>query len=383
MLSPRELEALRVRLPRARHRHAPAAHRASCRACCRRCSPTAARARRAAGFDGVELHFAHAYTMASFLSALNTRDDGYGGARENRVRLPLEVVRAVRAARRHRVVVGCRYLGDECIEGGNRVDDAAYFGVELARAGLDFLSLSRAASSRTRSSRKVGWAAYPYTGPSGYECMPTMLLRRARPVRAQRAASPRRSARRCAPPGFDDAGRRRRRHPRFRAGRSDPRARRRRHRRAARQSLADPGLVPQDAPRAAAPRSAAATFTNYCEGLDQQHKQVTCKLWDRVELDAPGVTRSSPTASAGSSRRRSRSSSNPPWTSDVSASGTRHSQDLTTEEGLQRRLTPRQLSMIAIGSAIGVGLFLGSTSPSALRGPASSSPMSSARRSLW
>src|SRR2546428_389496 len=33
-----------------------------------------------AGFDGVELHYAHAYTMASFLSALNTRSDGYGGA---------------------------------------------------------------------------------------------------------------------------------------------------------------------------------------------------------------------------------------------------------------------------------------------------------------
>jgi 2,4-dienoyl-CoA reductase-like NADH-dependent reductase (Old Yellow Enzyme family) len=31
------------------------------------------------------------------------------------------------------------------------------------------------------------------------------------------------------------------------------------------------------------------TYTNYCEGLDQSHKQVTCKLWDRVELDEPGV----------------------------------------------------------------------------------------------
>ena len=30
-------------------------------------------------------------------------------------------------------------------------------------------------------------------------------------------------------------------------------------------------------------------FTNYCEALDQQHKQVTCKLWDRLELDAPDV----------------------------------------------------------------------------------------------
>src|SRR6185369_15206225 len=55
----------------------------------------AARAQEA-GFDGVELHYAHAYTMASFLSALNQRHDGYGGPRENRIRLPLEVYRAVR-----------------------------------------------------------------------------------------------------------------------------------------------------------------------------------------------------------------------------------------------------------------------------------------------
>ena len=51
----------------------------------------------AAGFDGVELHYAHAYTMASFLSAKNSRDDGYGGTREGRLRLPREVVVAVRA----------------------------------------------------------------------------------------------------------------------------------------------------------------------------------------------------------------------------------------------------------------------------------------------
>jgi 2,4-dienoyl-CoA reductase-like NADH-dependent reductase (Old Yellow Enzyme family) len=57
---------------------------------------SAARRAREAGFDGVELHYAHAYTMAGFLSALNDRADGYGGPRENRARLPLEVYRAVR-----------------------------------------------------------------------------------------------------------------------------------------------------------------------------------------------------------------------------------------------------------------------------------------------
>src|SRR5213083_2833689 len=57
----------------------------------------AARRAQAAGFDGVELHYAHAYTMASFLSRLNTRTDGYGASLDGRVRLPLEVLRAVRA----------------------------------------------------------------------------------------------------------------------------------------------------------------------------------------------------------------------------------------------------------------------------------------------
>jgi tRNA-dihydrouridine synthase len=61
---------------------------------------------------------------------------------------------------------------------------------------------------------------------------------------------------------------------------------------AARQSLADPDwFLKIRLGRGADVRRCA--FTNYCEGLDQKHKQVTCKLWDRMELDAPGVTRSS------------------------------------------------------------------------------------------
>ncbi|MGH7276552.1 MAG: NADH:flavin oxidoreductase, partial [Candidatus Rokuibacteriota bacterium] len=55
-----------------------------------------ARRAREAGFDGVELHYAHAYTMASFLSRMNRRTDGYGGARPERARLPLEVLHTVR-----------------------------------------------------------------------------------------------------------------------------------------------------------------------------------------------------------------------------------------------------------------------------------------------
>jgi 2,4-dienoyl-CoA reductase-like NADH-dependent reductase (Old Yellow Enzyme family) len=137
----------------------------------------AARAR-AAGFDGVELHFAHAYTMASFLSVTNARTDAYGGSLENRLRLPLEVVRAVRAAAGHDFVVGCRYLGSEDIRGedgvlrGNTLADACAIGVALARAGLDFLSVSRGGKFEDALQPPVGEAAYPYTGHSGHACIP-------------------------------------------------------------------------------------------------------------------------------------------------------------------------------------------------------------------
>src|SRR3984885_8630772 len=88
-----------------------------------------------AGFDGVELHYAHAYTMASFLSRTNTRADDYGGTLENRVRLPLEVLAEVRRAVSKKFAVGLRFLAEECISGGSTAEDATFFGAAFARAG--------------------------------------------------------------------------------------------------------------------------------------------------------------------------------------------------------------------------------------------------------
>ena len=113
--------------------------------------------------------------MAGFLSALNNRDDGYGGVRENRIRLPLEVFRAVREMVGNDYALGVRFLADEVIAGGNRLEDAIYFGVEFARAGMDFLSLSKGGKFEDAQQPKVGQVVYPYTGQSGYECMPTVL----------------------------------------------------------------------------------------------------------------------------------------------------------------------------------------------------------------
>ena len=247
----------------------------------------AARRAREAGFDGVELHYAHAYTMAGFLSALNNRDDGYGGARENRVRLPLEVFRAVRKKVGHDYVVGARFLADEVIAGGNRVEDAVYFGVEFARAGLDFLSLSKGGKFEDAQQPKIGQAVYPYTGQSGYECMPTVLsdetgpFGRSVPLVAaiKRAVNDAGFSTPIVATGgigtFEQA------EAILQKGQADIAG-------LARQALADPDwFIKVKLGRGDEVRR--CTYTNYCEALDQAHRPVTCKLWDRFELHEPGI----------------------------------------------------------------------------------------------
>ena len=130
----------------------------------------AARAR-SCGFDGVELHMAHAYTLSSFLSRLNPRKDEYGGSLANRLRLPLRVMRRVRAAVGDNFPIGVRFLGEECIRNGYTVLDAGPIAIELARAGADYVSLS--AGGKFEDARVIeGEPLYPYTGYSGDRCMP-------------------------------------------------------------------------------------------------------------------------------------------------------------------------------------------------------------------
>jgi 2,4-dienoyl-CoA reductase-like NADH-dependent reductase (Old Yellow Enzyme family) len=249
---------------------------------------SAARRARDAGFDGVELHYAHAYTMAGFLSALNDRSDGYGGPKENRVRLPLEVYQTVRREVGQDYVVGVRFLGDEVIAGGNRIDDAMYFGVEFARAGFDFLSISKGGKFEDAHAPKIGQAVYPYTGRSGYECMPTVLsdpegpfLRSVPLVGAiKRAVNHAGFKTPLVATGgigtFEQA------ESILRAGDADIVG-------LARQALADPDwFIKVRLGRGNEIRR--CTYTNYCEALDQAHRAVTCKLWDRVGLDESGIS---------------------------------------------------------------------------------------------
>lgn len=247
----------------------------------------AANRAREAGFDGVELHYAHAYTMAGFLSRQNNREDGYGGSPENRVRLPLEVFRAVRERVGDDYVVGARFLADEVIEGGSRVEDAIYYAKEFARAGFDFLSLSKGGKFEDAQRPKVGQAVYPYTGQSGYECMPTVLSDEVGPFarNVPLVAAIKRSVNEAglqtpvvAAGGistFEQA------EEILQMDQADIVG-------LARQALADPDwFVKVRLGRGDEVRR--CTYTNYCEALDQAHRPVTCKLWDRVDLDEPGI----------------------------------------------------------------------------------------------
>lgn len=250
---------------------------------------SAARRAEAAGFDGVELHYAHAYTMASFLSALNTRNDGYGGGIEARLRLPLEVFRRVRASVADAFVVGCRFLSEDCVTGGNTLGDACKIGVSLASAGMDFLSLSRGGRFEDARQPKIGSAAYPYTGRSGYECMPSFVSDEAGPFGRNRPAALQirkavRNAGLVTPVvvaggfyGFEQA------EAALTGGAADIIG-------MARQALADPDWWRKVRSGHGA-QVRLCEYTNYCEALDQKHTPVTCQLWDRLALDEEGVRR--------------------------------------------------------------------------------------------
>ena len=206
------------------------------------------------------------------------------------MRLPLEVAAAVRGAVSPRFAVGCRFLTDDIVAGGNRPADAAWFGARFAEAGMDWLSLSRGGRFEDALQPKVGEAVYPYTGPSGYECMPTVRSdargpfgRNVDAVAAVRAAV--RAAGRATPvvvagglATFAQA------EAVLAAGQADVIA-------AARQSLADPDWW-QKMRLGRGAEIRRCVYTNYCEALDQRHDVVTCQLWDRV--DAAGAPARTP-----------------------------------------------------------------------------------------
>ncbi len=103
----------------------------------------AARRAARAGFDVVEIHAAHGYLLNQFLSPLaNRRTDRYGGSRENRMRLVLEVAEAVRAAWPEDKPLFVRISAVDGSEGGWSIEDSVALAGELKARGVDAMHCS-------------------------------------------------------------------------------------------------------------------------------------------------------------------------------------------------------------------------------------------------
>jgi anthraniloyl-CoA monooxygenase len=96
-----------------------------------------------AGFDMLELHFAHGYLLSSFLTPLaNQRSDEYGGSLENRMRYPLEVFQAVREAWPESKPISVRISATDWVDGGFEGDEAVGFASALKELGCDLIDVS-------------------------------------------------------------------------------------------------------------------------------------------------------------------------------------------------------------------------------------------------
>jgi anthraniloyl-CoA monooxygenase len=96
-----------------------------------------------AGFDMIELHFAHGYLLASFLSPLtNQRADEHGGSLENRLRYPLEVLSAVRAVWPQEKPISVRISATDWVPGGTTPADSVVIARALAEHGCDIVDVS-------------------------------------------------------------------------------------------------------------------------------------------------------------------------------------------------------------------------------------------------
>ncbi|MCL4738750.1 MAG: NADH:flavin oxidoreductase [Sinobacteraceae bacterium] len=240
----------------------------------------AARAREA-GFDGIELHNAHAYTLASFVSPINARTDAYSGTTlESRLHMIGRVMESVRRHVGHDFPVGIRYLADEFIRGGYTVEDAKLIGLRMARLGADYLSLSVGGKFED-AVHTPGQVLHGYSGYSGERCMPGAEFPEAlhaplaaevrRYLRARGIEIPIVAAGKLGNPVVAERA--------IVEGQADLVG-------IARGLLADPDWV--NKLRAGQPdQIIKCDYCNVCKQLDGAHMPVTCFLWPKGTLQAP------------------------------------------------------------------------------------------------
>lgn len=240
---------------------------------------SAGRARQA-GFDGVELHMAHAYTISSFLSLRNQRNDEYGRSLENRMRLMSEIIVRVRQVIGRDFPLGIRFDGEECIKNGYTLSDSRQMALRMAQLGVDWISIS-AGGKFEDAIHKPGDPLYPYTGYSGDRCMPGVAypdmanayiaegIKRyinergyfVPIVATGKIRTPDQAEQLIQNRGADLIG-------------------------MARALLADPDL-PKKARAGQSDRIIWCTYGNVCKNLDETFHKVTCVLWPKGSLQAP------------------------------------------------------------------------------------------------
>jgi 2,4-dienoyl-CoA reductase-like NADH-dependent reductase (Old Yellow Enzyme family) len=116
----------------------------------------AARLAVGAGFDTIEIHTAHGYLLASFLSPVsNTRNDEYGGDRAGRMRLPLEIVEAVRREMPDTMPLFVRVSSVDGTQEGWNMDDTVAFARELKARGVDVIDCSSGGISGSATAAQV------------------------------------------------------------------------------------------------------------------------------------------------------------------------------------------------------------------------------------
>lgn len=119
------------------------------------------------GFDAIELHVAHSYTLSSFISLLNKRQDEYGKTVKGRTKIVTDIIEMCREKLGDDYCIGARISGEEFVIGGNTLKQTKEISKIMAEKGLDYLSVS--AGGKTEDG---AW----YSGYSGTRSMPTANL---------------------------------------------------------------------------------------------------------------------------------------------------------------------------------------------------------------
>jgi 2,4-dienoyl-CoA reductase-like NADH-dependent reductase (Old Yellow Enzyme family) len=240
----------------------------------------AARAREA-GYDGVELHSAHAYTLSSFLSRHNPRRDEYDGrSLEGRLRLFGKVMAAVRARVGADFPVGVRFLAEEAIKDGYALPDAQRIALRMAQLGVDYISLSVGGKFED-AVHKPGQPLYPYTGYSGDRCMPGdwypalphagLAAAIKRYINEKGYRVPVASVGKISDPADAESL--------LQAGDADLIG-------MARQLLSDPDWV-RKVEAGRPEKIIRCIYCNVCKQLDENFKLVSCFLWPKGMIQAP------------------------------------------------------------------------------------------------